>query len=178
MERPRHIRPEGIRFDPSFANLFLKDAAALDRKFNVATSAGLIGVDQEMLRMYLAQRQARDELSQAGDLSFFNQRGIVHPLIFYHHRRLGVDNPYQAAMNSLDLAIGIYIDRNYPDDMRQKPFLIRSSVNNLVSRMTVQHVLKGFGSVIEFDRWEPSKKEVAQWGEDWRERFTRVEQGS
>lgn len=178
MERPRLVRPDGIQFDPSFAKIFLKEAAALDRKFDVAASAGLMGADQEMLRMYIAQRQVRDELPQAGDLSFFNQRGIVHPLIFYQHRRLGVDNPYQAAMSSLDLAIGIYIDRNYPDDMKQKPFLIRSSVNNLVSRMTVQHVLRGFGSVIEFDRWEPSRKEVTQWGEDWRDRFARVGRGS
>ena len=158
--------------DPSFANRFLADARKMDRRFGISDSAGLAGVDQQTLVMYLGLRQLREEAFLADNLGFHGLRGVVNPTIFYVHRLRGIRNPYQAARNSYEADYRKHIEDKYTEDERQRVFPIQSSVSDLIIRFSVRHEMRAFRGGIAFDMWVPRREVVEEWGNHWRERLT------
>ncbi len=160
------------QLDPSFANRFLADARKMDRRFGISGAAGLAGVDQQTLVMYLGLRQLREEAFLADNLGFHGLRGVVNPTVYYLHRLQGIRNPYQAARNSYETSYRKHIEDKYTDDEKQRVFPIQSSVSDLILRISVRHEMRASRGGIAFDVWMPRREVVEEWGNNWRERLS------
>ncbi len=168
MERPRNL-PDGVGYDPSFANRFLGQAEKMDKKFGIADKLGLIDpIHREILTMYLGLRMLRADVNSYNG-NGFSRRGLIDPMVAQIHRlrRVSAD-PYRAALNSYEDSYRDFTEEAFPDAAtRSVVFPIQNAVSDLISRFTAQVQLYGMRGSIEFEIWKPNSEIVKDWGMDW-----------